>query len=883
MLFGFLSLGRAVGQVSKKVLEAGQEQTAPGGDAEGEVKGNEAAHRAALPSAPGLPLATVIEEPATGVRVRTEADTESRTGPLIVLEGNVVLEYGDRTVEADHVEYSSDTGELTARGHLHFSGGKNHEEIRASHGDVNLRTQVGTFYDVSGSVGLKRSAGRMVYLSGNPFLFTGREVRKTGPESYAIVDGTVTSCRLPRPDWLLSAGLFTVDGKQARARNSVFRLLGVPLLWLPYVTHPTDTEGRQSGLLIPVIGQSSTKGTVLGEQAYLVLGRSSDLTLGAEYFSMRGWLDQVTFRHVGRGDDFAQAHYSQLFDRGFTPANGVYTNQGGEDLVFSGRHDFSPTTRVASDLEYLSSYVYREAFTENFNQAVSTDILSTAYGQTTWDGYTASVEADRYQGLKRVEVPATDTAAAIPGQEIRLFHVPALEIGATEHRIARGALQWSANAQAAGLKRVQPNFATGGVVERLDLHPMLSMPFGAGGWRIRPSLGGRETVYSRSGEPVPDFEELTPTPVEVQRSLARSDVEAGVEVRAPVVERVFRTPFWDRVARGPVKHTIEPFVEYRYVAGVNNFQRVLRFDDRDVVSNTNELEYGMTQRLFARAGARNGRCGTAGEDLVGDGQGGGVPGAGMSGAGVSGAGASGSAAAGVSGAAIPTALGSGHALPGVVVAATAGQCTTRELVSWTVAQKTFFDPSFGGAVVSGRRNILDSTLNLSGVAFLTEPRNISPLVSRLQIRSTEFLDLEWDFDLDTGAKKFTSNNLLLDVHRGVTFAGLSYARLNAPGRSYVEGVNRLTSDFDQMRVLAGYGSPMKGGLSVAANAGLDLDLTQMQYAALQTSYNWNCCGLAVEYRKYELGSVRNENAYRFNFTLANIGTAGNLRRAERLF
>ena len=867
MIFGFVSLARAGAQVSKEIPAAGQGRPASGAETEGLPQEPAEAAPPALPSAPGLPLATVMEEPATGVRVTTEADTESRTGPLIVLDGSVVLGYGDRTVEADHVEYNSDTGELTARGHLHASGGKNHEEIRASHGEVNLRSQVGTFYDVSGSVGLKRTAGRMVYLSGNPFLFTGREVRKTGPESYAIVGGTVTTCRLPRPDWLLSAGLFTVDGEQARARNSVFRLLGVPLLWLPYVTYPTDTEGRQSGLLIPVIGQSSTKGTVLGEQAYLVLGRSSDLTVGAEYFSMRGWLGQVTFRHVGRGDDFAQAHYSQLFDRGFTPANGVYTNQGGEDLVFAGRHDFSPTTRVASNLEYLSSYVYREAFTENFNQAVSTDIVSMAYGQTTWDGYTASVEADRYQGLKRVEVPATDTAAAIPGQQIRLFHVPAVEIGATEHRLGGSLLEWEANAQATGLKRVQPNFATGGVVERLDLHPMLAMPFGAGGWRIRPSIAGRETVYSRSGEPAPDLDGSTQRPVEVRHALGRGDVEAGVEVRAPVVERVFRTPFWDRVARGPVKHTVEPFLDYRYVAGVNNFQRVLRFDDRDVVSDTNELEYGVTQRLFARGGARNGQCGTAGAEIAGGEQEDGEA----------------RPAGEAMPAAIPTALGSGHALPGVMVAATAGQCTTRQLVSWTLAQKTFFDSSFGGAVVAGRRNILESTLDLSGVAFLTEPRNISPLVSRLQVRSTEFLDLEWDFDLDTGAKKFTSNNVLLDVHRGVTFAGLSYARLNAPGRSYVEGVNRLTADFDQMRVLAGYGGPMKPGLSVAANAGLDLDRTQIQYAALQTSYNWNCCGLAVEYRKYELGSVRNENAYRFNFTLANIGTAGNLRRAERLF
>ena len=84
-------------------------------------------------------------------------------------------------------------------------------------------------------------------------------------------------------------------------------------------------------------------------------------------------------------------------------------------------------------------------------------------------------------------------------------------------------------------------------------------------------------------------------------------------------------------------------------------------------------------------------------------------------------------------------------------------------------------------------------------------------------------------------------------------------------------------------LLVGYGKPTKPGLSVAANAGLDLKQAQLQYGAIQTSYNWDCCGFSVEYRKYELGAVRNENAYRFNLTLANIGTAGNLKRAERLF
>ena len=192
-------------------------------------------------------------------------------------------------------------------------------------------------------------------------------------------------------------------------------------------------------------------------------------------------------------------------------------------------------------------------------------------------------------------------------------------------------------------------------------------------------------------------------------------------------------------------------------------------------------------------------------------------------------------------------------------------------------------------MLDNRRNLFDSTLSLSGIAFLTEPRDISPLISRMRFRTSSHTDVEWDFDLDTGASKFTSNNVFLDAREGPIFGGVSYARLNAPGRFSSENLdtNQLitspTSNFSQFRVLLGYGNPIKSGLSLAANAGLDLNLGSVQYAALQTSYNWNCCGLAIEYRKYELGSVRNENAYRFNFTLANIGTAGNLRRAERLF
>jgi LPS-assembly protein len=392
-------------------------------------------------------------------------------------------------------------------------------------------------------------------------------------------------------------------------------------------------------------------------------------------------------------------------------------------------------------------------------------------------------------------------------------------------------------------------------------------------------MAARETVYTRSratatpGQP----------PAQSEAGTSRADFEFALALRPPVIERTFAPTHLTKLLGTELRHTIEPEVTYRLADGVDNFRNILRFDATDVVSNTDELEYGITQRIFRRA--------PAGENATGKpcrtpetAQ-----------------------APGFSSDA-PTGTDDMPEQPDADAPAP-GHCPSEELI--------------GAAIANGRRNIFTTTLDLTGVAFLTEPREISPLISRLRVRSSAHSDVEWDFDLDTGALKFNSSNVYVDLHEGNLFGALSYARLDAPGRFETESptpttlpngattnevVTSAISDFNQLRVLLGYGNPVKPGLSIAANAGIDLKhlygATQtstvtigttsmsesrtvypplLQYATVQASYNWNCCGLAVEYRKFELGSVRNEGTYRFNFTLANIGAAGNLRRAERLF
>ena len=289
--------------------------------------------------------------------------------------------------------------------------------------------------------------------------------------------------------------------------------------------------------------------------------------------------------------------------------------------------------------------------------------------------------------------------------------------------------------------------------------------------------------------------------------------------------------------------------------GVRNAAEIIRFDARDILSNTNEVEYSVTNRVFAKhSGAVTG-C--AGETEL-----------------------------------QPTKAATTARAPAILTQQASEEATppcgelsnTREVLSWEVRQKYFIDPRFGGSLVPGIRNVFTTTAELTGIAFLTEPRNWSPVVSRLRTSPTLNTDLQWNFDYDTLHGRINASILLADYKFGNFFLGGSHAFLNAPGEVLVSGGTVAELErFNQFRVLAGYGHPNKRGVSLATNVGFDINLSFLQYGAVQTTYNWDCCGFSVEYRRLALGAVRNENQFRFALTLANIGTFGNLRRQERLF
>ena len=767
-----------------------------------------------------------------------------KAGTVSTLRGSVEIHFEDYDFHADNASYDSSNGDLSAKGNVQLDGGRRDIHITSSEGTYNTRSHTGKFYNIHGSTGARFKGRSVTLTSSSPLAFSGKMVEQTGPDEYVLHHGSVTSCELPHPKWTFNAARIILRvGNNARVYNSTFRLKGVPVFYLPYVAPPVERLGRQSGFLIPNFGTSNTKGTVIGDQFYWAINRSMDATLGGEYLSKRGWALQENFRSKPSENSFLNLNYFGVLDRGITstsvdPTSGLpvskTTKQGGEDVKLNAETIFAHNIRGVASIDYLSSFVFRLAFTENFSQAVDSEVKSAAFVTKSVQGFSFNSFLMRYQNFQ----------SSTNDDVVTILHTPGFELTGIDRRIFRTPVYWAYDVAAEGVRRSDPNgFVTPGIVGRFDVDPDISLPLFYRGWTFRPEVQLRNTIYSQQ-----ELEAL-PHDVTVHNILNRRSIATTVELRPPALARVF-----DKTIAGrKLKHTVEPRITYRYTNGVEDFNRIIRFDFRDVLSNTNEVEYGLLQRLYLKR--QHAGCN---DELD----------------------------------AAPAAA----ALSTPCVPAGAD-----EFVTWEVKMKYFADPTFGGAVIPGTRNVFTTSANFTGIAFITDPRRFSPVVSRFRIRTSSNSDLEWQLDYDTKKGRINSSVLYTGFHFGDFFVGASHAYLQVPGEvvinptsgqplpicvPHVFNVNPpgcVPPLFDQLRGQVGYGSPTKRGWSAAANIGLDREFNLLQYSAAQTAYNWDCCGLSFEYRRFSLGSVRNENQYRFAFTLANIGSFGNLKRQERLF
>ena len=272
---------------------------------------------------------------------------------------------------------------------------------------------------------------------------------------------------------------------------------------------------------------------------------------------------------------------------------------------------------------------------------------------------------------------------------------------------------------------------------------------------------------------------------------------------------------------------------------MDNFQNIIRFDQTDILSNTSEFEYDIIQRIYGR------RRSTRHEARLR-----GVP--------------------------RRTRRREAKSFPSYIpgVSVVRPHCedeskTTRELLSWEVKQKYYINRELRRRAGAGppqrihlyrrpdRHRLPGRAANLESGDQQTAHRDLG------QYRRAVAAGLR------SGSRPHQlQRNLCRISLLGNYFVGGSHASFTCRPNSVTETISNAPLVFNQFRVLVGYGHPNKRGFSGGFSMGYDQNLEFLQYAAGQSSYNWDCCGLSFEFRHIDVPGVNVENQYRFAFTLS---------------
>ena len=519
--------------------------------------------------------------PPAGGEATLEADQQHEEGRVFYADGNVDIHYGEVRLRADHVDYDSDAQTVSAHGHVQLDYLTQHLDADEAH--YELRTGRGDFRHVRATFAIQRRPTPTLLLSPNPLYFEAEEAERLDQNTYRIRNAWITVCNPAKPTWTFHAPSATVRMQESvHLANGNFRLFSVPVLYLPYATLPAE-QRRNSGFLIPEIGNSTRKGLVLGDAFYWAPIDWFDLTLGASYYGKRGWAQNGSLRMRPWEGARLDATYFGVIDRGLPQASGPPINQGGreEHLLFTS--PLPGDWRAVADLDQLSSLTFRLAFSETYTEAVNSEVPNTAFVTKSFDGYNVDFAALSYQNY----------LSATPHTSVILRSAPLARFSSLDRNLLPSVpLYFSFDAFTGAEHRADTAtpFLTPGFVQRSEFAPAITLPLRWGDWLgVTSSFTFRSTYYG--GQMAGGLFS--------RRGFFRDTEEASVRLRPPTLERT-----WKRNGTS-WKHVIEPEIVYHYVNGVEDFGRLVRYDADETLTDTNDVELAITQRLFRRAGDRS--------------------------------------------------------------------------------------------------------------------------------------------------------------------------------------------------------------------------------------------------------------------------------------
>jgi LPS-assembly protein len=505
---------------------------------------------------------------------------------------NVSVECNDMQFYADEAEVFNDADRVRAWGNVLFVSSNN--RISAERMDFNTRTRTGTFYVASGIANMEnRGIDRSLFGTQEPdAYFYGETIEKLGPKTYRITRGGFTTCVQPTPRWELVSGSVTMTlDEHAFLKNSVLKVKGVPMMYLPVFYYPINKEDRATGFLIPTYGNSTLRGHTISNAFFWAINRSQDATFFYDWMSKTGQQIGTEYRYVQGPGAQGNIQYTNTHEHPTTyeqPDGSVRPYAGEDSFRVNGMmtqplpHSF----RLAANADYFSSLAAQQRNQQNLYQATSTTRRFGVNLGGNWAGYTIN------STIERSEVLSTN-GTGVEGSQV-YGSLPKIIVSRGEKTIGKSPIYFGLTGEYATLLRSTESGASkvDSGLTRADFLPTLRFPFTR--WQFltfNSTLSWRATYWSES---------LGADAKNVAEPIGRRYFNASTRITGPVLTRIFDRPGGGYANK--FKHVIEPVFTVSWTSDFEDFNRVVKLDATDTanVGGSTNFTYGLNNRLYAK-------------------------------------------------------------------------------------------------------------------------------------------------------------------------------------------------------------------------------------------------------------------------------------------
>jgi LPS-assembly protein len=474
--------------------------------------------------------------------------------------GHVIVVRGDLSLKADHAQLKMATKDLTAWENVLLREGE--DVVECERLEVNLDSRLGKIYQAK------------LFLKDQNFHITGKEVEKLGENRYRIRKGSFTTCDAKRPPWKFTVSELdvTLEGVGI-AKGPVFYFEDIPILYFPYAIFPVATE-RQTGFLLPRVGYSSSYGFEFKEAFFWAIAKDMDSTFYLDDWGGRGFKEGLEYRYAFANDTKGQANFYFIDDHTMDKNRYAFFLQHEQKLPY----DFY----IKGDINHVSDRFYPSNFGEDLPTQTTIDsaslreLRSVLFGGKNWDQFSFLTETPVFQDLTKSSNNET------------VQELPQISFYAHPQSLLKTPFFYDITSSFTNFWRER-----GVAAYRGDFFPTLSCPLRIFNvLKLNSNVGLRETMYQLHDDPTHQFEGWK----------SRETFEAGVEMSTefyrvydstllPTISHLFKVDKW--------MHTIEPTISYLYIPRVNQ-DDLFQFDPIDRIPYTNQITYGITQRLVGK-------------------------------------------------------------------------------------------------------------------------------------------------------------------------------------------------------------------------------------------------------------------------------------------